>query len=176
MTDMSGPELQAELVRRGSRLPIIFVTAHGDIPTTVHAMKAGAVDFLTKPIDGAQLMNVIEASLRLNRQSLDQRQALSKCRARLATLTRREREIMALALAGECNKAISKKLGISHRTVEIHRSHLLRKTATANLLELAQLVADCNLVADANGVREVDSVADDVPVSRDVGAAGDRIV
>ena len=145
MHAMSGPELQFELARRGSRLPIIFLTAHGDIPMTVRAMKAGARDFLTKPINGTELLERIQAVLRSERERLSQQESLGRECKRLEYLTQREHEVMMLALAGRANKAIAKQLGISYRTVEIHRSHILQKTGTANMLELAQLASTCGL-------------------------------
>ncbi|MGO9443591.1 MAG: response regulator transcription factor [Thiobacillaceae bacterium] len=143
MGGMGGPGLHEELNRRGSHLPIIYLTGHGDIPMTVRAIKAGAVDFLTKPVDPTHFLDRVEAYLQRDINLLDHQEAMAeKCR-RLELLTRREREVMALALAGLVSKAIAKRLGISHRTVEVHRSRLLQKTATGNLLELAQLAADC---------------------------------
>jgi FixJ family two-component response regulator len=146
MGGMSGPELHAELNRRGSRMPIIFLTAHGDIPMTVRAMKAGAVDFLTKPVDGAALIDRVQAALQHSCDLLSHQETLAVQRQRLAQLTPREREVMLLALAGHPNKTIAKKLDISHRTVEIHRSRILQKTGTTGMLELAQLAADCGLL------------------------------
>jgi FixJ family two-component response regulator len=148
MGGMSGPELHAELNHRGIHLPVIYLTAHGDIPMTVRAMKAGAADFLTKPVDGATFLERVQAALRLSSDRFVQQESQSSRRQRLAELTPREREIMQLMLAGQANKVIAKHLGISHRTVEIHRSRILRKTGTASLLELAQLAADCGLVPE----------------------------
>jgi FixJ family two-component response regulator len=143
MGGMGGLGLHAELNRRGSHLPIIYLTGHGDIPMTVRAMKAGAVDFLTKPVDPAHFLDRVEASLQRDVNLLNRQEAMTgKCQG-LALLTRREREVMTLALAGLVSKAIAKRLGISHRTVEVHRSRILQKTATDNLLELAQLAANC---------------------------------
>lgn len=149
MARMSGPELHAELNRRGSLLPIIYLTAHGDIPMTVRAMKAGASDFLTKPVDGAELLDRVLAALRRDCQRVGRQAVLAGRCGGLAGLTPREREIMQLVLAGHANKHIAKRLGISHRTVELHRSHILHKTGTASLLELAQLVAECEGGASA---------------------------
>lgn len=143
MPDMSGPALQAELARRGIDLPIIFLSAHGDIPTAVQAIKAGAADFLTKPVDGDLLIGRVQAALAMS--SADQRRAVanrSRC-AGVAGLTAREREVMRLAVTGHANKEIAQRLGISHRTVEIHRARVMRKTGAANLVELVHLAEDC---------------------------------
>lgn len=148
MGAMSGPELQAELVRRGSHLPIVFLTAHGDIPMTVRAMRAGAVDFLTKPVHGGLLLERVQAALRSNDALLNQQASQHGQRQRLASLTPRELEVMNLALAGLSNKQIAKQLGISHRTVELHRSRILHKTGCASLLELALLASDCGLMPE----------------------------
>lgn len=148
MERMSGPELHAELNRRGSQLPVIYLTAYGDIPMTVRAMKAGAVDFLTKPVAGAELLDRVQAALQRDCDRLSRLAALAGQRRRLAALTPREHEIMRLALAGHVNKTIAKRLGISHRTVEVHRSRILHKTGAASWLELAQLAAECGLVPD----------------------------
>lgn len=150
MPQMSGPELQAELIRRGFNLPIIFLTAHGDIPMTVRAMKAGAKDFLTKPIDGTELLERVHAVLEDEKNSASQRKTHNSACRSLEVLTLREHEVMMLALAGHTNKAIARQLGISHRTVELHRSHILQKTGAANMLELAQLASHCGLTV-ANG-------------------------
>jgi len=128
--DMHGTDVQAALAERGSLLPIIFLTAHGDIPTTVSAIKHGAMDFLTKPVRGALLIDRVSAALAHERTTHAERE-------RLAQLTQREREILQLALAGHSNKAIARQLGISHRTVEFHRSRILSKTGATSLLQLA---------------------------------------
>lgn len=149
MDQMSGPELHAELARRGSQLPVIYLTAHGDIPMTVRAMKAGAADFLTKPVDGTMLLDRVQAALSRSCELLHRQETLAAQLQRLTLLTPREREVMMLALAGYPNKAIANRLGISHRTVEIHRSRILQKTGTTSMLELARFAADCGLTAGA---------------------------
>jgi len=139
MPDMSGDELQTELIRRGICLPIIFLTAHGDIPMTVRAIKAGAVDFLTKPATSKLLIERVQAALLHEAQTHEQatmKHALSK---RLNDLTAREFQVMSQVLAGHSNKEIARHLGISYRTVEIHRIRVLKKTGAANLLELARI-------------------------------------
>jgi len=146
MGQMSGPELHAELNRRGSQLPVIYLTGHGDVPMSVRAMKAGAVDFLTKPVHGSALLDRVQAALQQSRKQIEHQQALAGQRQRIAQLTPREREIMQLMLAGHPNKVIARQLDISHRTVEVHRSNIFQKTGTSTLLELAQLAADCGLL------------------------------
>lgn len=141
MTGMSGFDLQDEIARRGILMPIVFLTAHGDIPMTVRAMKAGAMDFLTKPVDGAMLLDRIQAALARGRAQHEDEAARQQARERLSQLSEREQEILALAVAGYANKEIARQLGISFRTVETHRSHILLKTGAATLLELAQLAA-----------------------------------
>ena len=140
MPGMDGLQLQQEMTRRNILLPVIFLTGEGDIPTSVRAMKAGAVDFLTKPVAAADLLasarTALAASLRLHAQAEIRREAVE----RLALLTDRERDVMALAIAGCANKEIAAHLGISHHTVEIHKARLLKKTNTDNLIELARLV------------------------------------
>jgi FixJ family two-component response regulator len=135
MPDMKGPELQAELARRGSHLPIIFLTAHGDIPMTVNAIKAGAVDFLTKPADGAELLKRVRAALAQSAQAFDG----------LAELTAREREVMVRMAAGRSSKEIARELDISHRTVELYRSRILQKMKVRSVLELAETVRTLGL-------------------------------
>lgn len=140
LTGMDGLEVQAELKRRGVRLPVIFLTGYGDVPTTVRAMKAGASEFLTKPVSGDQLLPLIRAALAKDRQERAQdREAIDR-RDRLGRLSQREREVLQLALAGHANKDIARLLAISHRTVEVHRSHILAKTQVGSLLELAGLI------------------------------------
>lgn len=141
---MNGLQLHAELRRRGFALPIIYLTAHGDIPLTVRAMKLGAVDFLTKPVDGAAFVERVHALVRLEPAAEG---FLGRAAAeRLAGLTAREREVMRLAAEGHSNKEIGKRLKISFRTVEIHRARIMKKTGCANLLELARLAAQSKLI------------------------------
>jgi len=143
MGGMDGPDLHAELNRRSSHLPIIYLTAHGDIPMTVRAMKAGAVDFLTKPVQADELLGRVQAAIDRDVDEVARQEQLTDLRERLLRLTAREREILMLAAAGHANKIIARRLGISHRTVETHRSRILHKTGTVNLLELSQVAAAC---------------------------------
>jgi FixJ family two-component response regulator len=139
MPGMDGPTLQEELLKRGISLPVIFLSAHGDIPITVRAIKAGAIDFLTKPVEGAVLLDRIQTALEQHSRAQEQTKSRRLLAERLASLTKREWDVMALAVAGHTNKEIAHRLEISHRTVEIHRAHVMQKTGAANLLELARI-------------------------------------
>lgn len=139
MPGMDGPSLQEELIRRHVNLPVLFLSGHGNIPMTVRTVKAGAIDFLTKPIEGLKLLEHVRAALK-QRQFMHHRIAYQQFTlSRLATLTAREKEILLLAIAGHPSKEIGSRLGLSYRTVEIHRAHILRKTGASNLLELASI-------------------------------------
>jgi two-component system response regulator FixJ len=143
MPGMTGLEVQAVLKAHGLAIPILFLTGHGDIPMAVQAVQAGAVDFLEKPIDGATLLERVQRALVLDeewRQSRCQIQAILQCHARLSA---REREVMVLAVTGLTSKEIAQKLGISPRTVEVHRTHVMHKMGAANLAELIKLAACC---------------------------------
>jgi FixJ family two-component response regulator len=138
MPDMDGPALQEELNRRGLLLPIIFLTGQGSIPLTVRVLKAGASDFLTKPVDGTELLACVNQAL-IKCEEMKIKSADSQAKAlRLATLTEREREIMSLIVAGHANKEIAERLDISPRTVENHRAHIMEKTGATNLRELIE--------------------------------------
>lgn len=142
---LSGHELQAELIRRNMHLPIIFLTAYGDIPMTVRAIKAGAVDFLTKPVPSKLLIERIQAVLQHESQVCEQAMAGQALCTNLYNLTSRELEVMSLVVAGHSNKVIARRLSISHRTVEIHRARVMTKTGASNILELARLCEACRL-------------------------------
>jgi FixJ family two-component response regulator len=146
MPDMTGPELQAELKQRGIDLPIIFLTAHGDIPTTVQAMKQGATDFLTKPVVGSELLDRVRSALEKGAQLHQQASATRALRERLEGLTQRELEVMKLVADGLPNKEIARNLGISHRTVEVHRARVMQKTGVTNLVELSRLAEASGLL------------------------------
>lgn len=139
MPGMDGIRLQDELGHRSFALPIIFLSGHGDIPTSVRAIKAGALDFLTKPVTGDALLRCIETAIAESRRRQVAVEANHNAASRLATLTEREREVMALAITGLANKEIARTLGISHRTVEIHKARLMQKTGADTVLDLARL-------------------------------------
>ncbi|MCL4798748.1 MAG: response regulator [Burkholderiales bacterium] len=149
MPGMGGPQLQSVLAQRGLRLPIVFLTAHGDVATSVRAMKAGAVDFLEKPVSGATLIAAVRKAMALEARQHEDHALRAAARARYAKLTAREREVMALAVAGLPNKEIGKRLELSYRTVEIHRARAMRKMRATTLLELAHAAALCGI--DATG-------------------------
>ena len=136
---LNGPELQSELNRRNSQLPIIFLSAYGNIPITVRTIKAGAVDFLTKPTPSKLLIERIQTVLRNEMERQKQSAEEEAFAQTLEALTPREMEILPLVLEGYANKEIAQKLGISYRTVEIHRTRILQKTGATNFLELARL-------------------------------------
>lgn len=148
MPDMDGLELQAELAKRKIQLPIIFLTGHGDIPMSVRAIKSGAVDFLTKPITGRALKESVQAALAESEKLLTQSESINTAAKRLSSLTHREQEVMALAVTGLSNKDIARHLGISHRTVEIHKARVMHKTGTETLLDLAHLAENGKLLAE----------------------------
>jgi FixJ family two-component response regulator len=139
MPGMDGIQLQQELSRRNILLPVIFLTGHGDIPMSVRAIKAGAVDFLTKPVTREKLLTSVCSAIRecerLCTENTNHQDALT----RLSDLTDRERDVMALAIQGYPNKEIARRLEISHRTVEIHKSKIMHKTGAINLLDLARI-------------------------------------
>ena len=139
MPGMDGIRLQDELRRRSLDVPIVFLSGHGDIPTSVRAIKAGAVDFLTKPVTGDALLRCIETAIAESRRRRIAAEVNHNAASRLATLTEREREVMALAVTGLANKEIARTLGISHRTVEIHKARLMQKTGADTVLDLARL-------------------------------------
>ncbi len=145
MPGMDGIRLHAEMLRLGFHVPVIFLTGHGDVQMTVRAIKAGAVDFLVKPVKGDELRKSLDAAL-IEGQRWNQRvEANESAVARVRSLTERERDVLKLVVLGHANKEIARLLGISHRTVEIHRARIMHKTGTSTLLELARVVEDSDL-------------------------------
>ena len=143
MPGLDGLEVQSELGSRNINLPIIFLTAYGDIPMSVRAVKAGATDFLTKPVASELLLERVRSALLQEIQICEQNLVAQEDCNLIYSLTPRELEIMILVVEGLSNKEIGRKLGISYRTVEIHRSRIMHKTGSGNLLELARLHNEC---------------------------------
>ena len=135
---LSGLDLQRRTADAGIEIPIIFITGHGDIPMSVRAMKAGAVEFLTKPFRDQELLDAIQQALEGDRRVRDQRAALEEMRRRFAALTSREREVMRRVVTGLLNKQIGAELGISETTVKIHRHQVMEKMGASSLAELVR--------------------------------------
>jgi FixJ family two-component response regulator len=133
------------MTKRSILLPIVFLTGHGDIPMSVRAIKSGAVDFLTKPVTREKLLASVRTALQSGSQLLEKIARIQHTRALLAELTERESEVMTLAVLGHPNKEIARKLGISHRTVEIHKAKIMHKTGAVNLLDLARIAQEGGL-------------------------------
>ena len=139
MPELNGMELQRELAARGSILPIVFLTGHGDVPTSVRAMKRGAADFLTKPVDESDLLAAIRGAFEKGREMRKARAESAEIERRLATLTPREREVLQHIVAGKRNKQVAAELGTVEKTVKVHRSRVMEKMQARSLAELVRL-------------------------------------
>jgi FixJ family two-component response regulator len=138
MPELDGLELQRRLTHEGILLPIIFVTGHGDIPMSVHAIKAGATDFLTKPVDAAALVRAVRAALELAESRRQENAEAAALATRLASLTPREREVMEHVVAGRLNKQIAADLGTGESNIKLHRAHIMRKMGVESLADLVR--------------------------------------
>jgi two-component system, LuxR family, response regulator FixJ len=144
MPGMSGLELQEQLNMRGAVIPVIFITGHGDIPMAVEAMQQGAFDFLQKPFRDQDLIDRIQRALAKDQSNRAELQEKSRVRERFETLTPREREVLNLVASGKPNKIMAADLGVSQRTVEIHRARVMEKMHASSLAQLVRMVMDLN--------------------------------
>lgn len=140
MPGMNGLELQERLAAQAAKIPVIVVTGHADVPMSSRSFRLGAWDFIEKPFDGRELLERIKTAVAMSRQTQESEAETAQIRRRLAMLTRRERQVMDLVLRGLPNKVIAQELGIAQRTVEEHRSHVMKKTQAGSLPELTRMV------------------------------------
>jgi FixJ family two-component response regulator len=139
MPGLDGLELQRRLADSDAGLPIVFITGHGDIPMTVRAMKAGAVDFLSKPFDDQALLSAVRQAIAVHEQARRERAELAEIRRRAESLSPREREVMELVVSGLLNKQVGHRLGVTEKTVKAHRAQVMRKMGVHSLAELVRL-------------------------------------
>ena len=149
MPGLSGIELQRELTQSGIQIPIIFITAHGDIPMTVRAMKAGAMEFLTKPFRTRGLLDAIRAAIERDRTAHQERVETGDLRQRYDQLTPREREVMPLVAAGLLNKQVAGELATTERTIKFHRAHIMQKMGAESLAALVRMVEKLGISTQA---------------------------
>jgi FixJ family two-component response regulator len=151
---LSGPELQNRLSELGSTVPIVFLTGYADVQTTVRAIKAGAEDFLTKPVSSEDLLAAVERALAHQLAARGQRGRLDTVRANIAMLTPREREVFELVIRGKTNKQVGKVLGATERTIKAHRHRVMEKMQVQSLAELVSLAERAGILGDMSGSRQ----------------------
>ena len=151
---LSGPELQDRLSELGSTLPIVFLTGYADVQTTVRTIKAGAEDFLTKPVSSEDLLAAVERALAHQQAARGQRDKLDTVRAHIATLTPREREVFELIVRGKTNKQVGNVLGATERTIKAHRHRVMEKMQVQSLAELVSLAERAGILGDLSGSRQ----------------------
>ena len=139
LPQMSGLDFQRRLTEIGIQIPIIFITAHGDVPMSVRALKSGAVEFLTKPFRDQELLDAIQQALQRDRAAREEQAEILDVHGRYQTLTAREREVMALVVSGLLNKQIASEIGASEATVKIHRGNMMQKMHAGSLIELVRM-------------------------------------
>lgn len=150
MPGLSGLDLQRELANTGERIPIIFITGHGDIPMSVRAMKAGAVEFLPKPFRDEDLLDAIRQALERDQVARQQRAELAEIQDKYDTLTSREREVIVMIVRGMLNKQVAAELGITEITIKVHRRHILQKMKARSLPALVRMVEKLRLTDPAD--------------------------
>jgi FixJ family two-component response regulator len=151
---LSGPELQDRLSVLGSTLPIVFLTGYADVQTTVRAIKAGAEDFIIKPVSSEDLLAAVERALAHHQAARGQRDKLDTVRAHIATLTPREREVFELIVRGNTNKQVGNVLGATERTIKAHRHRVMEKMQVQSLAELVSLAERAGILGDLSGSRQ----------------------
>jgi FixJ family two-component response regulator len=151
MPGLNGLDLQIELARAGRQIPIIFMTGHGDVPTSVRAMKAGASDFLTKPFRESEFLRAVATALERDRAGREHRARLDELKQRFQSLTPRQREVMRHVVAGMLNKQIAARLNTAEKTIKFHRANIMDKMRVGSLAELVQIAVYLGLLVTASG-------------------------